>query len=848
MPNEPVQVVTNPHRLRTPREKNRPGKAGDDFFAGDDTGFAAHRDFLAASLRDVISTVRSAAWQRENGDAVHIRVTMRLRAIAKSHRPQRAVFREKIAPHVATARIGEPIYAVTAAALERIADLVATAPTEVPTKTDKATSEVKPNPTRLRCELSAIAAIELWTAADKRSFSAVEGAEWLSRAGTGGQYIVNFFPLAGYGAEPNLIAAEQVAARALHTRLSRLAVDARARAALGRGSGRVVTVGLLDEGRDSVLQLGLLATAVGSHVGSAVLRTASADRHEAVLRALEESTLVRDITLPPIAQADKAKTIPTNELLAPGLPDRGDEVVARVGVIDGGVSQTADAWVIDRWDQLSSEDRDEAHGTFISGLLVACGDLNPHYLSSVPSGCEVVDIDVLPADPAGTNQAFERYYPNGVIDFLDEVESAVSDYRSRLGVRVFNFSLNFVGPGDSARYGYAARRLDQIARDHDVIFVISAGNLAPAEQRSEWPSDTAAAVATLIGDSTGLINEPAESLFNLSVSALNPPDLNGQVPYALARYSRRGPGLRGATKPDFAHVGGSGTPDSRRGHGLMSIDVDGVQTTGAGTSYAAPLVARVLADLDQSIDGNVPREVLLALLVHYAQMPAIMRHRNVLPLARDLAGYGLPSSAAAMLQRPDSEIVIVVHSTVLSGEQHTLDFNWPAALVDPSGKCRGYARLTLVARPVLAYEHGDERVRVNIDAKLMQQQEDGPDGDPRFKNALKPVNRPAALKAPRNERELLQEASKWQVVKSFETPRMRGRGIRSDWRFLVEYLTRAEEQFPDAGVEFAAVLTIADDQGDAPVFQQMRQHLGDLGVRTGDIRTSIRTRIQGGAI
>ncbi|WP_456284143.1 S8 family peptidase [Microbacterium sp. JZ101] len=847
MPNEPVQVVTNPQRLRTPREKNRPGKAGDDFFAGDDAGFALHRDFLAASLRDVIATVRSDAWQRNNGDAAHIKVTMRPQAIAKSHRPQRAVFRAKVAPHVATARIGEPIYAVTSAALQQIADLVATAPTEVETKIDNVSERVKPNPTRLRCELSAIATIELWGPADKRSFSITDGAEWLSRAGAGGQYIVNFFPLADSTAAPNLVAAEQVAARALHTRLSQLGVVARARAALGRGSGRVVTVGLLEEGNKSVLQLGLLTQPVGSDVGSAVLRAVSLDRHEAVLRALEESTLVRDITLPPLVQSDKATTLPTNELLGTGLPDRGFEPVARVGVIDGGVSKSADAWVTDRWEQLSPEDRDEAHGTFISGLLVACGDFNPGFLSSVSSGCEVVDIDVLPADPAGTNQAFARYYPNGVIDFMDEVESAVSEYRSRLGVRVFNFSLNFVGPGDGTRYGYAARRLDQIARDHDVIFVVSAGNLAPAEQRPEWPGDTAAAVATLVGDSAGLINEPAESLFNVSVSALNPPGLAGQVPYALARYSRRGPGLRGATKPDFAHVGGSGTPDPRRGHGLTSIGVGGEQATGAGTSYAAPLVARMLADLDQAIDGDAPREVLLALLVHYAHMPAIMRHSNVLPLARDLAGYGLPSSAAATLQRPDNEIVIVVHSTVLSGQQHTLDFNWPAALVDPSGKCRGYARLTLVARPVLAYEHGDERVRVNIDAKLMQQQEDDSNGTPRFKNALKTINRPATVKAPRSERELLQEASKWQVVKSFETPRMRGRGVRSDWRFLVEYLTRAEEQFPDAGVEFAAVLTIADDQGDAPVFQQMRQHLGDLGVRTGDIRTNIRTRVQGGA-
>jgi hypothetical protein len=120
----------------------------------------------------------------------------------------------------------------------------------------------------------------------------------------------------------------------------------------------------------------------------------------------------------------------------------------------------------------------------------------------------------------------------------------------------------------------------------------------------------------------------------------------------------------------------------------------------------------------------------------------------------------------------------------------------------------------------------------------MQQQLDGG-----FKSALSGVNQPRARKAPQAERELIIESSKWQVVKSFDQA-FRGRGESSTWKLLVEYLTRAEEDLPDVGVEFAAVLTIADDRGEAPIFQQMRQHLGDLGVRTGDIRTSISTRVR----
>lgn len=839
MANEPVQVVTNPEQLRGKREKFG-GGVGDDFFEGDDTGFARHRDHLAAALASIAGHMSERGWVEQNDTAGHVKVTMRAQAIAKTHRPQRALFRSAAAPHVATAGIGEPIYAVTSDVLTGIAQTIRATSAKTEYKIDRVTGKEMPNPSRQRCEISAIARIELWAAPDKRNFSAAEGAEWLRRAGTGGRYLVNFFPLPAPGSDSSLLAAHQVAARALQERLSKLSIDARARATIGRGTARTIAVSFLKPGQKSHLELGLISPPIGTHVDASAVQAADADRHEAVLRAFEESMLVQDISLPPIPLPDTYAPVAPQELLAPGLPERGDESVSRVGVIDGGVSDAVDDWVIDRWGQLASNDRDDDHGTFISGLLVAAGDFNPHFLGTLPSGCEIVDVDVLPADPGGTQQAFDRYYPGGVADFMDEVEDAVSDFRARLGVRVFNFSMNFVAPGDSGRYGYAARRLDEIAEKHDVIFVISAGNLPPAEQRPEWPSDHAAAVASIARDTTGLISEPAESLFNVSVSALNPPNLSRQVPFALARYSRRGPGLRGGTKPDFAHVGGSGTLDPIHGHGLFSIDTFGTQTTNAGTSFAAPLVARVLADLDHSIEGEVSREVLLALLVHYSEMPKVMRNRNVLPLARDLAGYGVPLTAESMLERPDNEIVIVVNSTVLSKEQHKLDFSWPEDLVDANGKCRGYARLTLVARPVLAYEHGDERVRVNIDAKLMQRTE----GE-HYENVLKPVNRPATARAPQNERELLAEASKWQVVKSFDH-RLRGKGKSSQWRLLVEYLTRADENVPTLGVEFAAILTIADPDGNAPIFQKMRQHLGDLGVRTGDIRTNIRARVQGG--
>ncbi len=837
MANQPVQVVTNPQQLRAPRTPNRPVTAGTDFYAGDDEGFVRHRDALVTSLQSIIAALSSPTWINNFGGAAHIRVTMAPKAIAKTHRPQKKIFPTALTPHVATAAIGEPIFAVTPTSLDEVVTVMKAVPKTVPTKINKNNGEEIPNPSRERCEVSAIAKIELWTAADRRSFSVAEATQWLGRSDAGPSYIVNFFPLAHADRDDTLATGERLSLRSLEQALSDQSVEARGRASLGRGTGALATVKLLAIGEASRLELGIASDPVGTRLTTHELAIQDDGRHERLLAVLESNPLVRDITLPPIPMRNTPASIESQELPFASVPERDGGSFATVGVIDGGVSDVLGAWVEEKWGQLADADRDVDHGTFIGGLLAFAGKLNPSFLGSLPDGCGIVDVDVLPADPGGTGVAFGRYYPNGVVDFMDEVASAVTDIRSRLGVRIFNFSMNFVAPGDSTRYGYAARRLDQIAKDNDVIFVVSAGNLAPTEQRPEWPADASAALSTVVGDRGALISEPAESLFNIAVTAVNPPGLRDVVPYALARYSRRGPGLRGATKPDLAHVGGAGSSDPVLGHGLRSYDSSGRDYTGAGTSYAAPLVARNLADLDHLIEDDVPREVLLALLTHYAEAPKLLRNKTLLPAARDLVGFGIPATAEQILERPDSEIVLVVHSTVLPKEEHTLTFRWPDSLVS-AGSCRGYARLTLVARPVLAYEHGDERVRVNIDAKLMQQQPDGG-----FKSALSAVNQPRTRKLPQSERELLLEASKWQVVKSFDQ-RFRGRGESSTWKLLVEYLTRAEEALPDVGVEFAAVLTIADDKGEAPVFQQMRQHLGELGIRTADIRANIQTRLR----
>jgi len=238
---------------------------------------------------------------------------------------------------------------------------------------------------------------------------------------------------------------------------------------------------------------------------------------------------VRSITLPPkVVRASAAGGRVGTPL---SIPARGAGPYARVGVIDGGISSVLDAWVVGRNGLLADEDRNEPHGSFIGGLLVCGETANPH-CSMEPAGCDLVDVDVLPME-----SAFADYYLKGPADFFDELEDAIVKACATHGVRVFNMSLNLTSPASPKTYDYYAARLDQIADRHDVIIVLSAGNLDANSARDEWTDDNGVNLAQLALARDDTILSPAESIRHVSVAALNPPAHGGCVPHAPAAYS-----------------------------------------------------------------------------------------------------------------------------------------------------------------------------------------------------------------------------------------------------------------------------------------------------------------------
>lgn len=825
----PVQIVLNPNNFSQDREKPSGGGPGTDFFLDNDAGFAVHRQNVLKQLIDVRAGLERQA--SSFGPVGFVKVVLRRKAWAKSHRPLHALFAERRTPLVGNLDLGELILEATPQALAEIAQEVGRAEEHVEKRLNKTTNKMEAAPSPRRSETGAIERIELYGAADRRQFDLDQAVVWLSNPKTGGQYEVELFEVPPVPVNRDIAGLRRQLFDSFTAGLQRFGTGLEVQA-LPRRAGSEQPTFAVRLGQSAQPPSVRLLPVLGERDTQVAPFDPDHDRHARLVHFLESHPLVKKIELPGIiVRSDSTvRTRPQTSTIQ--LRDRS-KGWPRVGVIDGGISDAAlGDWVIDRWDPLAAQDMDTHHGTFIGGILVAGSTLNGPQTSTDADGVELYDIAVYPVDTA-----FANYYRD-ITGFLDEVENAVAQAKAQHGVRVFNFSLNVQVPVAVDHYSKVASRLDYIADTYDVLIFISAGNLNFNAARSEWPTTPAKALQMMAASQNDGIQVPAESARNIAVGALNPTGLGTHsVDLAPARYTRRGPGLRSLVKPDFAFIGGSGSPMQPLEHGLYSVDPSGQLAADCGTSFAAPFVAKQAAILDSEIEGDVSRETLIALLAHHATMPKPLTDKTMSVIARQLCGHGMTAPVASVLEGSDHEITLVFATRLEKDRQMNFRFSWPSCLVGPGNTCRGSARLTLVSSPPLDQRFGAEFTRINIDARL-QQEKISKAGKVSWEGQLKPLYLPTGDHP--YEAERIEHGMKWSPVKTSATSMPKGRGASTNWRLVVDYLSRTNnDEMPGEGVPFTAILTISDPKKEELVFQVMRQQLLQ-SVQIADIRTAAR--------
>ncbi len=396
----------------------------------------------------------------------------------------------------------------------------------------------------------------------------------------------------------------------------------------------------------------------------------------ALATALLSVEQVSSLDLPPVPDLETGEALQLTLGETPALEALPDDAPL-IGVIDSGLNAhplIADVIVgaIGVPDTLGTADA-WGHGTRVAGVA-AFGDLR----AQLASGALIRGVRLCSARVVNDEGAFDdrRLVPS-------QMREAITTLNQRFGCRLFVSALADIRRVyDGGKVGTWAATLDELARELDLVIIVAAGNRSPRggtrldQAVTDYP-------AYLVEPSNRLY-EPAGALNVVTVGAL----AHGEGLDATAAadvkvrpitqvgepspFTRVGPGVEGAVKPDLVDTGGTLVLDAwtaslRKGEsmpsaGILTLNhrfVDRLFTSGSGTSYAAPLVAAKAAQILARFpvaSANLVR----ALLVGSGRVPeaAASKLASLGPEAtRTICGHGQPDLERAIFS-DDARVVL----------------------------------------------------------------------------------------------------------------------------------------------------------------------------------------------
>lgn len=391
------------------------------------------------------------------------------------------------------------------------------------------------------------------------------------------------------------------------------------------------------------------------------------------IRWLLQLPVVRLIDLPPQVdlEVEQLLEVTTPEL---GTVEAPDMDAPLVGIIDSGVNHGHPLLanvVIDRIAEPASlgPNDDAGHGSKVSGVA-AYGDVRRCLEEGrFKASARLISARVLNADG--------RFDDRRLI--VTQMRAAVTELHRR-GCRIFNLSLGDRRKVyDGAKVDKWTAVIDELARELDVLFVISAGNYehrvvrAPEEHLTDYPR--------YLLEPLGRIVEPATAASALTVGAIAstaalgarmPGDVSLRPIAAMGEpspFTRAGFGVSESLKPDLCDDGGNQFYDGatqrigRRPQSEILTThpryLERLFTTEIGTSYAAPLVAHKAA-LVLRVLPDASANLLRALLVNSARVPEPARLK-LQPLGNEamlkLCGFGIPNAEMAASSDPNRVVL-----------------------------------------------------------------------------------------------------------------------------------------------------------------------------------------------
>jgi hypothetical protein len=189
----------------------------------------------------------------------------------------------------------------------------------------------------------------------------------------------------------------------------------------------------------------------------------------------------------------------------------------------------------------------------------------------------------------------------------------VEDFTPK-GVRIFVMAYNVVNKlwntdskAFTPRTSWVARTIDQLSREHNIIFVLITGNLQSHElrdclTRSQYPLYLSGGSCSIIDPAQAVSAVTVGSVAHSAKAAASKAAPLAQ-PEQISPFTRIGPGINEAIKPEFVERGGNTLVDASLGV-IKNLGTNVLMAThqatpplqhDCGTSFAGPRVAHHLA-------------------------------------------------------------------------------------------------------------------------------------------------------------------------------------------------------------------------------------------------------------
>lgn len=450
----------------------------------------------------------------------------------------------------------------------------------------------------------------------------------------------------------------------------------------------------------------------------------------------------------------------TTNRFPPPDPNRDYPIV---GMIDSGTDPTnveLQKWVVARQDWILPADQDNGHGTFVAGLLANARALNHNDPLFPDAPCKIVDV-----------VAFDKAGESTEDQLLLMIDDALDTWKN---VRVWNLSIGARGTVcKDHEFSEFAAALDERMKEHDVLFVIAAGNYANPPFRN-WPPQAGLHDADRI-------SPPADSIRGLTVGSVAHKGTPNTVVQANepSPFTRRGPGAAYAMKPEISFPGGN---CDRAGDylqtGVLSIHGNGSIAENIGTSFATPLASAVAAHVfhELEVDGEIScPEFVKGLMVHSAFV------KNPIHQPNDVRYYGLKDTfqPKEIVQCSQSSATIILTATVNPKYDFgKRPFPIPSCLETPTGLV-GEIFMTLIYNPPLDRKYGIEYCRSNVKATLgVESPSAVPGGKLKYRREVHPAPQKRAPSG--YDKDMVEHGYKWSPLKLYYRDFQRGPvGMRS---------------------------------------------------------------------